>query len=556
MRRFGVGMAIFSIALMAVSWAMADDVEIAREIKNKLKTEQDSGRLQHFDINLQVADGTVLLKGYVASRPQRELVLNAARQIDGVKQVVSELDIQGTDEPQDCEIADAIAQLLANYKQAGRLKGFRISVEVAEGNVTLDGVVADEAQRKLVREAVHSVSGVKRLDDQLTLSDRNANHRIASRNSQQPAETPEIPRLEPQPVPQLALTPARAPRHAEPVRISSDESASQEVENALYHRDEKDIAKLDEQIGKELMSRLQQAKQEGELKGFGIGVNVMGGEVLLKGHVASKEQHTLAIDIARHIPGVKKVINALTITEPSNPVNTAASEAGPGSESESIRIAQLLAARLEQHEAMGRLQGCDFDVRVENSKVILSGYVASPEQQRLVLDVAHRIPGVQAVSADLNLAGDMTRGLAVAPASMQLPVAYSPGHMAADPMAIADQTPRPIGAGRMAAYAGGAILAAPALAMHQIGGGAPAQLPGAGQAVVPARYDHPHLPGYAWPSYSAYPNYAAVTYPKQYSPTAWPYIGPFYPYPQVPLGWRKVTMQWKDGWWQLNFKSK
>ena len=59
-----------------------------------------------------------------------------------------------------------------------------------------------------------------------------------------------------------------------------------------------------------------------------------------------------------------------------------------------------------------------------------------------------------------------------------------------------------------------------------------------------------------WPSYAAYPNYAAVTYPKQYSPTAWPYIGPFYPYPQVPLGWRKVNLQWDDGWWWLDFKDK
>jgi hypothetical protein len=61
------------------------------------------------------------------------------------------------------------------------------------------------------------------------------------------------------------------------------------------------------------------------------------------------------------------------------------------------------------------------------------------------------------------------------------------------------------------------------------------------------------LPNYAWPSYAPYPNYAALTYPKQYSPTAWPYIGPFYPYPQVPLGWRKVTLEWDDGWWFLNF---
>jgi len=68
-------------------------------------------------------------------------------------------------------------------------------------------------------------------------------------------------------------------------------------------------------------------------------------------------------------------------------------------------------------------------------------------------------------------------------------------------------------------------------------------------------YDQPTLPNYAWPSYAAYPNYAAVSYPRQYSPSAWPYIGPFYPYPQVPLGWRKVTLEWDDGWWYLDFSD-
>ena len=69
-------------------------------------------------------------------------------------------------------------------------------------------------------------------------------------------------------------------------------------------------------------------------------------------------------------------------------------------------------------------------------------------------------------------------------------------------------------------------------------------------------YDNAQMPGYAWPSYASYPNYAALTYPKQYSPTAWPYIGPFYPYPQVPLGWRKVCLEWDDGWWFLDFKDQ
>lgn len=85
------------------------------------------------------------------------------------------------------------------------------------------------------------------------------------------------------------------------------------------------------------------------------------------------------------------------------------------------------------------------------------------------------------------------------------------------------------------------------------GGPLPAYVPGVAAGIAPAYYDQPHMPNYAWPSYASYPNYAGLTYPKQYSPTAWPYIGPFYPYPQVPLGWRKVTLEWDDGWWFLDF---
>jgi hypothetical protein len=80
--------------------------------------------------------------------------------------------------------------------------------------------------------------------------------------------------------------------------------------------------------------------------------------------------------------------------------------------------------------------------------------------------------------------------------------------------------------------------------------GQPAALAAGASAV---RYDQPNVPNYAWPGYAAYPNYANLTYPKQYSPAAWPYIGPFYPYPQVPLGWRKVSLEWHDGWWFLDF---
>src|SRR5690606_22258685 len=69
-------------------------------------------------------------------------------------------------------------------------------------------------------------------------------------------------------------------------------------------------------------------------------------------------------------------------------------------------------------------------------------------------------------------------------------------------------------------------------------------------------YSSPNLPQHAWPSYAAYDNYAAVTYPSQYDASAWPYIGPFYPYPQVPLGWREASLSWKDGFWALEFEDR
>jgi hypothetical protein len=64
-----------------------------------------------------------------------------------------------------------------------------------------------------------------------------------------------------------------------------------------------------------------------------------------------------------------------------------------------------------------------------------------------------------------------------------------------------------------------------------------------------------NMPNYAWPSYAPYPNFSAVGYPTSYPWQAWPNIGPFYPYPEVPLDWRAVTLRWDDGIWWLDFKK-
>ncbi|MDB5307836.1 MAG: hypothetical protein JWO38_2038 [Gemmataceae bacterium] len=65
----------------------------------------------------------------------------------------------------------------------------------------------------------------------------------------------------------------------------------------------------------------------------------------------------------------------------------------------------------------------------------------------------------------------------------------------------------------------------------------------------------PPLPPYAWPTYAPYNNASRIAYPEAYPYNAFPFIGPYYPFPKVPLGWRKVTLEWEDGHWFLGRNS-
>jgi hypothetical protein len=57
------------------------------------------------------------------------------------------------------------------------------------------------------------------------------------------------------------------------------------------------------------------------------------------------------------------------------------------------------------------------------------------------------------------------------------------------------------------------------------------------------------MPPYAWPTYAPYNNFSRVAYPLAYPYASWPFIGPFYPFPKVPPGWRCVRLEWEDGYW-------
>jgi hypothetical protein len=345
----------------------------------------------------------------------------------------------------------------------------------------------------------------------------------------------------------------------------------------------------DQQIAQQIMQKLKAEKDAGGLKGFSIDLQVDEGTVWLSGRVANQQQHERALDLARRVPGVQQVVDDLTVTAPpaSNAAGAKTSPAPKAAATKSLPVAATPLPAIQMNPMMNeptpaakpqsssRNPNSPANSSVLNnvSKVLVSavngGHDLEAESKSVQpvsvsQDVASAIgAGPIGSGVDGSVAGsrrsmiEAAQPVANVPQPLVAGAAPPPGMVPVQmpymvPVYAGSQMPVPLAMGpaRTVNYQGMAT------ADGASGPPVPMYLPGSGVGIAPARYDHPTMPGYAWPSYAAYPNYAAVTYPKQYSPTAWPYIGPFYPYPQVPLGWRKVTLEWDDGWWMLDFKDR
>ncbi len=357
----------------------------------------------------------------------------------------------------------------------------------------------------------------------------------------------------------------------------------------------------DREIADQIISTLKQKQATGGLKGFDIDLNVEEGVVTLTGTVANGSQAASVIETAHAASGVKQVVSDIEIRtqkvpevklvstrakansdsqvkpasdvndgmpaplsiggfETSNEVPSLVVPEPPRMESQkpavSVRdaaITENALTRLGEHKSNGQLKHFDLDLSTVDGEVWVRGQVANLAQKNLVLQTVQRVPGVTKVIDDLNTREGGSTSL-VKPASDARAVS-APANMPT--MGRAMPEPRAHAPSMVASYDGGMPVGSAPMSS----GISPMATPvpmnmGPSYGAGAPRYDQPQMPGYAWPSYAAYPNSAAVTYPKQYSASAWPYIGPFYPYPQVPLGWRKVALEWDDGLWYLDFTSK
>ncbi len=356
----------------------------------------------------------------------------------------------------------------------------------------------------------------------------------------------------------------------------------------------------DREIAEEIIKRLKSNRDSGALKDFTLDMKVDQGVVAFRGNVTEESQKQLVLGTAEGIEGVANVLDQVTVAtvkqaaaEEAKPEVTETKETAAQENSEfSFRKALLeqVSAEAEVSEAeeavmpatseevevdtaivsgvisaltgakeAGQLRGFGVDVKSQNGVVQLVGRASSEAQRNTIIALAEGVEGVTGVRQNISVPK-------AAPA-MPKPVfaaqdveANSLAPVAVDPVV----RPARESAAPSVAVAAMPVASEAAPMTRTVANFAPAPGPVAGQpvpmAAVPApgtpRYDTPNLPNYAWPGYAAHPNYAQVTYPTQYSPSAWPFIGPFYPYPQVPLGWRRVSLEWDDGWWFLDFSDR
>jgi osmotically-inducible protein OsmY len=282
-------------------------------------------------------------------------------------------------------------------------------------------------------------------------------------------------------------------------------------------------ANANQKVAVEIANALRAAR----LNSYEMDVEYSNGVCTLSGKIGTPQQKVQATQVVSRVQGVTQVVNRLQPLSAApadnvrnaayNPVNRRAqSGVQPAGASRGAAPAgnQQTANAIAMALKSAGLSGYDMEIRYQNGIAVLSGSITSPRQAALASQVVSQVPGVRGVNNQLRVTSAARQPMPRQP--IQPAVAWQNG--------------------------GG--IPAPMSYMH---GG-----PGARQTV----YNNPNLPEYAWPTYASYPNSAQITYPKQYSASAWPYIGPFYPYPQVPMGWRKASLEWDDGYWALSFNSR
>jgi osmotically-inducible protein OsmY len=131
-----------------------------RELQDRVLKALEFDPLDRAAIGVTVSHGVVTLQGRVHSRREAWLAERVTHAIAGVRGLANELEVETVDGTRETNaaIAEAALNALAWYRvvPTGAVK-----VIVADGYVTLTGVVADSHQRGAAERAIRGLRGVR-----------------------------------------------------------------------------------------------------------------------------------------------------------------------------------------------------------------------------------------------------------------------------------------------------------------------------------------------------------------------------------------------------------
>jgi hyperosmotically inducible periplasmic protein len=148
---------------------------LVKEIRHELITLPYYGVFDWLQFDVQ-ADGSVTLQGQVSRPTLKSDAENVVKDIEGVTKVNNQIEVLPLS-PNDDRIRRAIYLTLFNFDSPIYRYGMgavpSIHIIVKNGNVTLKGIVDNEADRNLANVRVNGIPGVFSVKNELTLSSEN-----------------------------------------------------------------------------------------------------------------------------------------------------------------------------------------------------------------------------------------------------------------------------------------------------------------------------------------------------------------------------------------------
>ena len=128
-------------------------------------------------ISVEVKDGIVTLKGETSSQAKKELTIEYAKDIDGVREVKDAMTVMATPAPAERSAGELVddASIIALVKAAlvthRSTSAIKTGVETRTGVVTITGIAKNAAEKSLVTKLVGDTNGVTDVKNLMTIDE-------------------------------------------------------------------------------------------------------------------------------------------------------------------------------------------------------------------------------------------------------------------------------------------------------------------------------------------------------------------------------------------------